>query len=175
MTNIYTTQQLSDITGVPSATLRSWKQRGKLAEGIHWAKDEQDNLVWTDSGLEAVQSLAGQSGDAASLKIADTATDSDAAETQGDDATAPDPVQQFADRVAWAMLEHQLPGAVQGSINRILANPTELEQQRLLAILERVGSGVTLARMSAIFAGGLTQAIAASSSSLKVLEGTTDA
>lgn len=173
MGNIYNTQQISEITGVPAATLRSWKHRGKLKEGIHWGRDERDDLVWTDSGLQEVQSLAGQSGNAASLKIADSATDSNAVETQGDD-TAPDAIAQFADAVAWATIEARLPGQVQCSINRILQSPTALDQERLLALLGRVGSGVTLARMSAIFANGCTQAIAASQASLQLMGGGSD-
>lgn len=156
MNQLFTTTELAAQMGVQPSTIRSWSSRysEQIQEGTHFIK-EGSRKLWTVAALQLFQNATENATPEVSECVAPA-------------------LQTVAEAIAWATLEAQLPGQVQASINRILTNPTDMDQQRLLTILSRVGSGVTLAKMSAIFAGGLQQAIATSQASMKQLEGISD-
>lgn len=157
MTNeLLTTKQLAERLNVSDATIRTWNSRysALIQEGTHFVKDG-GRKFWTNAALQLFQG---------ETQI----------ETPVETESVSPALQPVAEAIAWEVIAAQLPGAVQASVNRILSNPTELDQERLLQILGQVGAGVSLARMAGIFAGGLERAIAASQDNLKALEGGTD-
>ena len=62
MADLYTTAQVSELTGIPSDTVRTWKRRyaDKLLLNQHWLKDESNTLLWFEQGIEVLKQL--QSG-----------------------------------------------------------------------------------------------------------------
>lgn len=58
--NIYTTEQISELLGVPTGTIRVWKSRkpkaDQLIEGTHWFSDNGATM-WTEAGLEVLRSF----------------------------------------------------------------------------------------------------------------------
>jgi hypothetical protein len=56
MADVYTTAQASELVGSSADTIRTWKRRqtDKLLEGTHWFKDENNSLLWTESGIQAL-------------------------------------------------------------------------------------------------------------------------
>jgi len=57
---VYTTAQAAELLGVPINTLRSWKSRKSdlLIEGTHWVSSD-NQILWTQAGIEALQSING--------------------------------------------------------------------------------------------------------------------
>ena len=147
---LFTTNELATRLGVQPGTIRSWNSRysDQIQEGTHFIK-EGTRKLWTVAALQLFQTATENAAPGVAACVA--------------------PLQPIADAIAWEVIAAQLPGQVEASITRILTNPTELDQQRLLQILGQVGAGVSLARMAGIFAGGLRQAIAAGETSLKAL------
>lgn len=72
-------------------------------------------------------------------------------------AAPPNPIDQFADAIAWQMIEQQLPGAIQASIQRILTNSSGVDFVRLWSLLQRMGTGIGPIKLSAILGGDSLQ------------------
>ena len=62
MSEVYSTNQAAELTGISADTIRTWKRRqtDKLLEKQHWLKDENNTLLWTELGVQVLAQL--QSG-----------------------------------------------------------------------------------------------------------------
>lgn len=150
---VFSTKQASELTGIPEATIRSWKQRGKVAPQ-HFTKDEAGNTLWTSAGLAEIQRLSG-----ATVSDAPTATPNDAA----CNATIDDLLNPLADALAVAWIQQQLPHAVRAAIVRLLTSSDEGDRHRLQQIFESMNLTLTINA----FNSALHHAVAASQQSLK--------
>jgi DNA-binding transcriptional MerR regulator len=175
---VYSTKQAAELTGVPEATIRSWKQRGKF-DSSHNFKDDSGNTLWTDAGLQEIQRLSGATvsnantatdyaapittpHDAATVNAANNATQCDAATEDMAVLLAP-----LADAIALEVIRQQLPPAIKASIHRLLTSTDANDQARLQRLLE--GMGLVLAQSALNIA--LQHAIATSQQSMKALGG----
>ncbi|OLP15614.1 hypothetical protein BST81_25410 [Leptolyngbya sp. 'hensonii'] len=162
MNDLLSTAEVADRLGVKPGTVRSWFHRYPelFQEGTHYVNDK-GNKLWTGAGFNLFQVRATQD-------VTQGATGSVAP-------SVADPIDQqlqpVADAIALAAIEQRLPGLVQGSIHRILNNPTDLDSQKLASMLDRLGQSLGLLQMSKALANGLSIAVAAS---VKQLEGIPD-
>lgn len=169
---VYSTKQAAELTGVPEATIRSWKQRGKFAL-THHCKDDAGNTLWTDAGLQEMQRLSGATvSDASSATDYDapTATDNVANRALQHDAATGDVAEliaPLADAIALEVIRQQLPTAVKAAIHRLLTSTDANDQARLQRLLD--GMGLVLAQNALNIA--LQHAIATSQQSMKALGG----
>ncbi|MFK0730027.1 MAG: helix-turn-helix domain-containing protein [Gloeotrichia echinulata HAB0833] len=58
MTQLYTTPEAAKLTGIPESTIRSWMRRhAKIFHtGIHVVVEKSGRKMWTDAGIELLQS-----------------------------------------------------------------------------------------------------------------------
>ncbi len=145
--NLYTTKQLSELSGAPAETIRSWKQRGKYTDE-HTCKDEQGNLLWTEAGLTRTLELAGT----APKENAATLSDANLFGGQSDNSAEhaerlPSYLDELARQHALDLLANQLPKVIAHHIERIASNPTEQEAEAILQGFMRVRCQIHSARI----------------------------
>lgn len=166
MNELLKTSEVADRLGVKPATIRSWFHRypGLFQEGIHYTQDQRGDKLWTPAAMELFQTRATQT----ETQIAPLSVSSDVADCNH---PIDEQLQPIAESIAYQVIEQRLPVLVNQVIDRLLANPSDLDNQRLNEVLDRVGTGLGLVRMSEAIAGGLRAALAASTESMKSLPG----
>ena len=120
MNQLYTTTQASEVTGIPSGTIRSWLSRHSeiFLLGVHLVKDEHGRNLWTDAGIELLKQRATNSA-------AETATPNDAFFDAGTDAIA----NQFLDLAADIRARHilrELPLRTLARLRELISDSPEV-------------------------------------------------
>jgi DNA-binding transcriptional MerR regulator len=66
MSQLYTTSEASEKTGIPASTIRSWLSRhaGVFQVDVHLIIDENGRKLWTEAGLEMLRSRVNASENA---------------------------------------------------------------------------------------------------------------
>ena len=122
MQNLYTTPEAAKTTGIPESTIRSWLTRNPdvFQFDIHVITDEHKQKLWTEAGIELLQSR----------RASKTATDDDA--NLDAESDAPDLLESLleedAERLAneyWRLL----PGRTLQRIKQMRDNPTPEQRQ----------------------------------------------
>ncbi|MEH1905849.1 MAG: hypothetical protein V7L04_31840 [Nostoc sp.] len=129
MQNLYTTPDASRETGIPESTIRTWLSRypSVFQFDIHVIKDEHGQNLWTEAGIELLQSR----------RASKTATDDDAEFNAELDATdlLESLLEEDAQRLAneyWRLL----PGRTVQRIKQMRDNPTP-EQRQIVQVSVR--------------------------------------
>lgn len=150
------TSEVATRLGCNDSQIRNLKHRNKdrLIENLHWQKSNDGRTLWTPQGVSVLASLI--NGDTVPSQV----------DTQP--YQRHQTLQVWADQMALAAIEQQLPALIQASLNRILTDPTEQDALALAAMLDRIGEGLGLMQASQALAGGLRAAVDASRESLKL-------
>jgi hypothetical protein len=121
MQNLYTTPQAAEITGIKEPTIRSWLRRHPeiFQMDIHLVADEHGQKLWTQAGIDLLQSR----------RASKNATADDANSDADDD--APDFLESLIETDAQRLaLEYwrQLPNRVLRRIKQMREQPTPEER-----------------------------------------------
>ena len=139
MQQLYTTPEAAKATGIPEGTIRAWLSRhAQIFQPEHLVIDDSGKKLWTDQGIELLQSRRATenaasftaNSDAGAIEGAYNAANSDAGGKPFHDAI----VDGFADRVARelaATVCQRLPGQTLHHIHRILNSPLPQEKEKL--------------------------------------------
>ncbi|MEH2374028.1 hypothetical protein [Nostoc sp.] len=122
MQNLYTTPEAAKVTGIPQSTIRSWMSRHTevFQMDIHVAIDEHGQKLWTDAGIELLQSR----------RASKNATDDDAENDAESD--APDLLESLLEEDAQRLAQQYwrlLPGRTLRRIKQMRDNPTPQERE----------------------------------------------
>ena len=122
---LYTTPEASRTTGIPEGTIRSWLSRhaGVFQEGTHIIIEESGRKLWTEEGIQLLQSRA-EVSNASESASPDTAQ-SDAFISPGDFLEMI--LDQGSEELATRYFV-ELPVRTLERIKRMLAAPTDLER-----------------------------------------------
>lgn len=123
MQNLYTTPEASELTGIKESTIRSWLRRHPevFQFDVHLIQDKHGQKLWTEAGIELLQSRR------AAPKNAPT----DDANSDADDDTAT-LLESLLDHDAQVLAQEywrQLPGRVLHRIKQMRKNPTPEERE----------------------------------------------
>ncbi|MBE8965921.1 hypothetical protein IQ277_06580 [Nostocales cyanobacterium LEGE 12452] len=122
MQNLYTTPEAAKLTNIPESTIRSWLTRypSVFQFDIHVIKDEHKQNLWTDAGIELLQSR----------RASKNATDDDANFDAESD--APDLLESLLEEDSQRLANEyyrQLPGRTLQRIKQMRLNPTPEQRQ----------------------------------------------
>ncbi|MHC5862045.1 MerR family transcriptional regulator [Nostoc sp.] len=118
MQSLYTTPEAAKLTGIPESTIRTWLTRypDVFQFDIHVVNDEHKQKLWTEAGIELLQSR----------RASKNATDDDA------NLDAPDLLESLLDEDAQRLANEywrQLPGRTLQRIKQMRDNPTPEQRQ----------------------------------------------
>ncbi|MEI1376605.1 hypothetical protein PQG02_18730 [Nostoc sp. UHCC 0926] len=122
MQKLYTTPEAAKVTDIPESTIRSWLSRypSVFQFDIHVIKDEHKQNLWTEAGIELLQSR----------RASKTATNDDAEFDAEFD--APDLLESLLDEDAQRLANEYwrlLPGRTVQRIKQMRYNPTPEQRQ----------------------------------------------
>lgn len=122
MQNLYTTPEAAKATGIPESTIRTWLRRHPevFQFDIHVVADEHGVKLWTESGIELLNSR----------RASKTATDDDAEFDAESD--APDLLESLLEEDAQRLAQEYwrlLPGRTLQRIKQMRDNPTPEQRQ----------------------------------------------
>ncbi|MEH2151046.1 hypothetical protein [Nostoc sp.] len=122
MQSLYTTPEAARLTGIPESTIRTWLTRypDVFQFDIHVVNDEHKQKLWTDAGIEMLQSR----------RASKNATDSDAEFDAESD--APNLLESLLEEDAQRLANEywrQLPGRTLQRIKQMRDNPTPEQRQ----------------------------------------------
>ncbi|MDZ8070366.1 MAG: hypothetical protein RMY64_32950 [Nostoc sp. DedQUE08] len=122
MPNLYTTPEAAKLTNIPESTIRSWLTRypSVFQFEIHVVKDDHKQNLWTEAGIELLQSR----------RASKIATD-DSAEFDAE-SDAPDLLESLLEEDAQRLAEEYwrlLPGRTLQRIKQMRDNPTPQQRQ----------------------------------------------
>ena len=119
---LYTTPDAAKATGIPESTIRSWLSRHPevFQFNVHVVTDEHKQKLWTEAGIELLQSR----------RASKNATDDDA--NLDAESDAPDLLESLLDEDAERLANEywrQLPGRTLQRIKQMRDNPTPEQRQ----------------------------------------------
>ncbi|MBN3957492.1 hypothetical protein [Nostoc sp. NMS8] len=122
MSQLYTTPEAARETGIPESTIRSWLSRhpSVFQFNVHVVSDEHKQKLWTEAGIELLQSR----------RATKTATKDDANFDAESD--APDLLESLLDEDAERLANEYwrlLPGRTLQRIKQMRDNPTPEQRQ----------------------------------------------
>jgi hypothetical protein len=130
MSNVYTTAQAAEFLGISANNLRVWKSRKseQLIEGTHWVTGDNNQVLWTPTGLEVLQQIKGAT--ASNADITDDVIDPlPETVTQPLQPSEVDPLQRYsslinavADAITPGLLQ-RIDNAVVGRVKTAIAKP----------------------------------------------------
>lgn len=129
MTNLYTTPQVSDLTGIPEGTLRSWLSRypGVFLENTHVIIEDTGRKLWTDAGIELLEQRRDASKNATCNEETAAKNDATALDDVLDDVL--DPLLDATVEPLVKRFFEQLPLRVIARVRQMLVEPTDLDRQ----------------------------------------------
>lgn len=122
MSQVYSTSQASEVTGIPSGTIRSWLSRHQeiFLLGVHLIKDEHGRNLWTDAGIELLRQRAANNA-------TETATPNDAFFDAGTDAISQEYLNLAADVRAKYILR-ELPMRTLQRLRELISDSPEVRE-----------------------------------------------
>jgi hypothetical protein len=137
MSEALTTNQAAELLNISISCLRQWKSRkaDQLIEGTHWVTGDNNQVLWTQAGLEALQQIKG-------VTPSDTADVTDPLQDVTEPA-AHDPLGRYtplAESVTAAVTERilsQIDKGVTANIKRAIAKP--MTSQECVTVLQNLG------------------------------------
>ncbi|MEH1785520.1 MAG: hypothetical protein V7L23_07985 [Nostoc sp.] len=122
MQNLYTTPEAARLTGIPGSTIRTWLTRYPevFQFDVHVVTDEHKQKLWTEAGIELLQSR----------RASKTATDDDA--NLDAESDAPDLLESLLEEDSQRLANEYwrlLPGRTLQRIKQMRDNPTPEQRQ----------------------------------------------
>ncbi|MEH1781738.1 MAG: hypothetical protein V7L26_22030 [Nostoc sp.] len=122
MQNLYTTPEAARLTGIPESTIRTWLTRypSVFQFDIHVVTDEHKQKLWTEAGIELLQSR----------RASKNATDDDA--NLDAESDAPDLLESLLEEDSQRLANEYwrlLPGRTVQRIRQMRDNPTPQQRQ----------------------------------------------
>lgn len=167
MNELLKTSEVADRLGLKEGTIRAWLTRYPevFKEGDHHLHLDNKRF-WTPAGVELLRSRVTQD---VAPSVTLQATAEGANPSPGSQPGLDAKLEPLAEAIAYQVIEERLPLLVNQAIDRILSNPTDLDNQRMAEALDRIGNTLGLMKAASLLQGGLQAALNASRESLKSL------